>query len=79
MKDRIKEEIRLYENLFNKAFSVTVLVGVGTLAVLRKEGFGFWAGTGVIALYFSLVFLGLTLKKWKDKIASLEGLDDNSS
>jgi len=79
MKDKIKEEIRLYENLFNKAFSVTFLIGAGTLTVLHKEGFGFWAGIGIVAFYLSLVFLGLTLKKWKEKISMLEDSDDSNS
>ena len=78
MKERVKEEIRLYENLFNKAFSVTLLIGAGTLTLLHKEGFSFWAGMGIIAFYFSLIFSALTLRKWKEKISQLEEADDSN-
>ena len=76
---RIKEEIRFYENLFNKAFSVTVLIGAGTLTLLHKEGFTFWSGIGIVAFYWSLVFTGITLKKWKEKISLLEESNDSNS
>ena len=76
---KTKEEIRFYENLFNKAFSVTVLIGAGTLTLLHKERFNFWSGMGIIAFYWSLVFTGVTLRKWKEKIALLEEQDDADS
>ena len=72
MKKQIEKEIELAENLFNKSFSVTLLIGVGTVATIHKEGFNIWAVLGLITFYFSVVLTGIMLKKWKDKIKLLK-------
>ena len=73
MSKRIEKEIELYKELFNKAISVTILVGAGTVAIWHKEGFSLCTALGVVATYFSLLVVGVTLRKWWEKINSLEG------
>jgi hypothetical protein len=36
MSKRIEKEIELYKELFNKAISVTILVGAGTVAIWHR-------------------------------------------
>jgi hypothetical protein len=74
MSKRIEKEIELYKELFSKAFSISVLIGAGTVAIWHKEGFSLWTAIGIVALYFSLLVTGITLGKWKEKINSLEEL-----
>ena len=73
MSKRIEKEIELYKELFSKAFSISVLIGAGTVAIWHKEGFSLWTAIGVVATYFSLLVVGVTLRKWWEKINSLEG------
>jgi len=69
---RIEKEIEFYKELFSKLTSVVILIGAGTLALWHKEGFSLWVGLGLIGFYFSLIADGIIVKKWKDKISSLE-------
>ncbi|GAB6075303.1 hypothetical protein [Desulfurobacterium crinifex] len=69
---RLEKEIEFYKELFNKAVSISILVAAGTITLWHKNGFSLWVGIGIVALYFSLIITGITLKKWRDKINVLE-------
>ena len=69
---RIEKEIEFYKELFSKLTSIAVLIGAGTLALWHKEGFSLWVGLGLIGFYFSLLADGIIVKKWRERINSLE-------
>ena len=71
---RTEKEIELYKELFNKAISVSILIGAGTIALWHKEGVNAWTVAGAIAFYFSAIATGFILKKWTEKIKSMEEL-----
>jgi len=72
MANRIEKEIEFYKELFGRAFSVSFLIGAGTITVWHKGGFSGWVAIGIVGFYFSLLITGITLKKWREKINSLE-------
>lgn len=72
MSEKTEKEIELYKELFGKALSISILIGAGTVTLWHKEGFTLWVAIGIVALYFSLVASGITLRKWIEKINSLE-------
>jgi len=48
---RTEKEIELYKELFNKAISVSILIGAGTIALWHKEGVNAWTVAGAIAFF----------------------------
>jgi len=42
------------------------------ITVWHKGGFSGWVAIGIVGFYFSLLITGITLKKWREKINSLE-------
>ncbi len=69
---RIEKEIEFYKEISGKLISISILVGAGTLAVWHKEGFSIWVAAGIVGFYFSILAVGISLKKWKNRINSLE-------
>jgi len=70
--NRIEKEIEFYKEISGKLISISVLIGAGTLAVWHKEGFSVWVAVGIIGFYFSIVAVGIALKRWRSKISQLE-------
>ena len=69
---RIEKEIEFYKETSGKLISISILVGAGTLAVWHKEGFSIWVVAGIVGFYFSIIAVGITLKKRRSKINSME-------
>lgn len=63
MKDALKERIANFRELFKLFFALFFGDLVGTLGVVKKDGFGLWAILGVISSLWLLLFLvGIWLK-----------------
>ncbi|WP_456420017.1 hypothetical protein [Thermovibrio sp.] len=71
MSKRTEKEIELYKELFNKAISISILIGAGTIALWHREGFTLWTAVGIVSFYASLLITGITLHKWREKISYL--------
>ena len=69
---KAEKEIEFYKEISGKLISISILVGGGTLAIWHKEGFSIWVVAGIIGFYFSIIAVGISLKKWKNRINSLE-------